>query len=172
MKASSSRYLVPLLLLAATLVVVVNAAFAFRAVNELLTSEQWVEHTWQVINQTERIMSSAKDAETGNRGYLITGDENYLQPYNQALHDLPIELAAFRSLTSDNQVQQQRINQVQAILDQRLALLKEGNDLRNAGSSEAVHAFILNGTGKLQMDHLRAIADDMEDDERHLLADR
>src|SRR5665213_1072157 len=90
MKASSSRYLVPLLLLAATLVVVVNAAFAFRAVNELLTSENWVEHTWKVINETETIMGSAKDAETGNRGYLVTGDEAYLQPYNQAVHDLSL----------------------------------------------------------------------------------
>src|SRR5665213_329974 len=172
MKASSSRYLVPMLLLAATIVVVVNAAFAFHAVNELLASEGWVEHTWRVINQTELIMGSAKDAETGNRGYLVTGDEAYLQPYNQALHDLPIEIATFRSLTSDNPRQQQRIDQMEAVLEQRLALLKEGIDLRRAGSSEAVHSFILNGTGKLQMDHLRSLADDMEAEERNLLAGR
>jgi len=172
MKASSSRYLVPMLLLAATIVVVVNAAFAFHAVNELLASEGWVEHTWRVINQTELIMGSAKDAETGNRGYLVTGDEAYLQPYNQALHDLPIEIATFRSLTSDNPDQLQRISQMEAVLDQRLALLKEGNDLRAAGSSDAVHSFVVNGTGKLQMDHLRSLADDMEGEERRLLAER
>jgi signal transduction histidine kinase len=172
MKSSSNRYVVPTLLLAATVVVVVNAGFAFRAVNELLTSEGWVEHTWKVINETETIMGSAKDAETGNRGYLITGDEAYLQPYNQAIHDLPIEIATFRSLTSDNPHQQQRINQLEAVLDQRLALLKEGNGLRASGDPEAVHSFILNGTGKLQMDRLRSLADDMEGEERDLLAVR
>src|ERR1700742_4144917 len=129
MKSSSNRYLVPTLLFVATIVVVINAAFAFHAVNKLLDSEYWVEHTWKVINQVERVMGSAKDAETGNRGYLITGDEAYLQPYNQALHDLPIEVAALRSLTSDNSSQQHRIGEMQAVLDQRLKLLKDGNEL-------------------------------------------
>src|ERR1700749_3522558 len=124
MKSSSSRYLVPTLLFVATVVVVINAAFAFHAVNKLLASEDLVEHTWKVINQVERVMGSAKDAETGNRGYLITGDEAYLQPYNDALRDLPIELAAFRKLTADNPSQQRRISEMEAVLDQRLKLLK------------------------------------------------
>jgi len=172
MKSSSSRYLVPALLFVATVVVVINAAFAFHAVNRLLASEDLVEHTWKVINQVERVMGSAKDAETGNRGFLITGDEAYLQPYNDALRDLPIELAAFRKLTADNPSQQRRIGEMQAVLDQRLKLLKDGNDLRRSGNADAVHVMVVSGTGKLQMDHLRALADAAEAEERRLLADR
>jgi CHASE3 domain sensor protein len=70
MKPKPSRILVPALLLAATVVVVLNAWFAFQAIDALLESEHRVEHTWQVINQVERIMSSVKDAETGNRESL------------------------------------------------------------------------------------------------------
>jgi signal transduction histidine kinase len=172
MKSSTNRYLVPTLLFVATVVVVINAAFAFHAVNKLLDSEFWVEHTWKVINQVERIMGSAKDAETGNRGYLITGDEAYLQPYNEALHDLPIELAEFRKLTADNASQQRRIGEMQAVLDQRLALLKQGNELRRSGNTDTVNILVVSGTGKLQMDHLRALADDAEAEERRLLASR
>lgn len=172
MKSSSNRYLVPSLLFAATVVVVINAGFAFHAVNKLMGSQELVEHTWKAINQVERVMGSAKDAETGNRGYLITGDEAYLQPYNEALHDLPIEVAALRALTSDNPSQQHRIGEMQAVLDQRLALLKQGNDLRRSGNADAVQVLVVSGTGKLQMDHLRALADDAEAEERRLLAER
>src|ERR1700735_1040234 len=117
MKSSSNRILVPALLVLATLVVAVNAWFAFRAVNELLASEGWVEHTWEVINQVERIMGSAKDAETGTRGFLITGDETYLQPYRQALQDLPAELDRFESLTRDSPSQQRRFKQMRAVTE-------------------------------------------------------
>ena len=71
-----SRSFIPILLLGATLIVSLNAWIAFRAVQSLNDSQHWVEHTWQVINQVEQIMSSAKDAETGNRGFLLTGDES------------------------------------------------------------------------------------------------
>src|SRR6185312_4646645 len=172
MKSSSSRYLVPSLLFAAIVVVAANAAFAFHAVNKLLDSEYWVEHTWKVINETESVMGSVKDAETGTRGYLITGDEAYLQPYNQALQELPIELASFRKLTSDSPSQQRRIGEIEAVLEQRLELLKEGNALRRAGNTDAVHVMVISGTGKLQMDHLRALADEAEAEERALLAER
>ncbi len=172
MKSSPNRILVPALLLLATLIVAANAWFAFRAVTALLTSEHWVEHTWQTANQVERIMSSAKDAETGTRGYLLTGEDKYLQPYQDALHDLPVELDRFHSLTSDNPSQQQRIAGMRAVIEQRLSLLQQSIDLRRTGSVDTLHAFILNGTGKAEMDHLRGIADGMETEEGRLLAIR
>jgi signal transduction histidine kinase len=172
MKSSSNRILVPALLILATLVVIINAWFAFRAINQLLDSEQWVEHTWQVINQVERIMGSAKDAETGTRGFLITGDESYLQPYNEALEDLQAELDRFEFLTRDNPNQQRRIKEMRAVTEQRLSLLKEAIDLRRADSTETLHTFILNGTGKAQMDRLRGVADEMEKEERQFLVTR
>ncbi|WP_158791648.1 CHASE3 domain-containing protein [Granulicella sp. L60] len=169
MKPNASRLVVPSLLLAATIIVALNAWFAFGAVSSLLLSEHWVEHTWQVINQVERIMGSAKDAETGNRGYLITRDERYLEPYNVALRELPQELDRFQSLTSDNPNQGVRIAEMRAVVGQRLASLKESIDLRGSGSTDTVRALALSGTGKAEMDHLRRIADDMEAEERRLL---
>jgi signal transduction histidine kinase len=172
MKSSSNRILVPALLILVTVVVAVNAWIAFRAVNSLLGNEQWVEHTWQVINQVERIMGSAKDAETGTRGFLLTGEEDYLQPYHQALQDLPAELDRFEFLTRDNPSQQRRIKEMRAVTEQRLSLLSEAIDLRRSNSAETVHIFILNGTGKAQMDSLRRISDDLEQEERRLLVTR
>ncbi|WP_263385459.1 sensor histidine kinase [Granulicella arctica] len=169
MKPRINRNVVPALLIAAILIVSINAWFAFRSVAVLLDGENWVQHTWQVINQVEMIMSSAKDAETGNRGFFITGDDSYLYPYTEALKELPAEVDHIQHLTADNQGQQLRIVELRAVLEQRLSLLQQGINLRRSGRIDSLHAMVLSGTGKVQMDHLRAIADDMEAEERRLL---
>jgi signal transduction histidine kinase len=156
----------------ATVVVAANTWFAFRAIQAMDDSENWVEHTWQVILQVERIMSSAKDAETGSRGYLITGDIAYLQPFYDAKHELPEELKHFQALTSDNPEQQTRLIEMRALIEQRLALLEQGIELRRTNSKDTIRLFVLNGTGKSEMDHMRQVADAMESHERGLLAVR
>ncbi len=170
MKLKHVRALVPFLLFGAVIVVALNAWFAFRSVQVLVQGEGWVQHTWRVILQVEKVMSSVKDAETGNRGYLITGDDAYLDPYNSALAELPQELDTFSSLTSDNPSQHARLVELQAVLQQRLALLKQGIALRREGNGTDVQSIVISGTGKAEMDHMRRIADDMEAEERSLLA--
>lgn len=161
------------LLLAAVLIVAFNTWLAFRSINVLLESEFWVQHTLKVINQVERIMSSAKDAETGNRGFLITGEDEYLQPYTVAVRELPGEIDKFASLTSDNPSQQQRLIELRAVAEQRLTLLARGIEEKRKGASiDEIHLLVLSGTGKVEMDHLRRIADDMEAEENRLLAAR
>ena len=172
MKPSQSRYFVPILLSVAALVVGVNAVLAFRAIDSLLRSEHWVEHTWQVINRVESLMGSAKDAETGTRGYILTGEDAYLQPYQDAVKELPAKLSDFTSLTSDNASQQSRTQEMRAVLEERISLLQQSIALRREGSPDAVRAFVLNGTGKTQMDRLRQIGDEMDAEERRLLVIR
>ena len=165
-----NRIFVPVLLIAALTIVSLNAWFAFRSVDTLLRSEGWVEHTWQVIDQVEIMISSAKDAETGSRGYLITGDDSYLEPYYAALAELPHEMDQFKKLTVDNVSQQARARDMQAILDQRLSLLQQGINLRRSGRADSMQAMVLTGTGKVQMDHLRQLGDEMENEEHRLLS--
>lgn len=172
MKPKSNRVYVPILLLFAFAVVGLNTWLAFRAVNSLVQSDYWVDHTWQCVNQVERIMNSVKDAETGNRGYLITGDESYLTPYVTAIHDLPLELNHFEKLTSDNPVQQARIREMRAAVNRRLDMLQQGIDLRRKGTIDSSHALVLTGTGNAEMDNLRRIADELNKTEHALLIER
>ncbi len=168
-KLLASRSIAPGLLFFAILVVALNAWFAFRSVEVLVNSERQVEHTWQVINQVERILSSSVNAETGNRGFLLTDDLSYLTPYTNSIHDLPLELDQFRALTADNPGQQTRLAELRAVLEQRLALLQQGIELRRSGRADGVEALIVSGTGKAHMDRVRALADQMEAEERRLL---
>jgi signal transduction histidine kinase len=172
MRPTANRTLVPILLSFAVLVVALNALFAFHSVDVLLESEDWVQHTWQVIYQVELIMSSAKDAETGARGFAITGEDRYLEPYTTARRELPGELDRFVGMTADNRSQAPRILEMRAVLEQRLGLLQQGIDVRRAVSLETVRPLVLQGTGKAEMDHLRGIANGMEAEEQRLLAER
>jgi signal transduction histidine kinase len=172
MKLTTQRLLIPSVLFFAIAVVLANAWLAVRALDTLDSSQYWVEHTWQVINQVERIMGSAKDAETGARGYLITHDTAYLAPYTSGTAELPGELDAFGELTRDNPVQLRQLAEMRALIDERLALLQQGLEMRENGENDSLHALILSGTGKTQMDRLRGLADSMEAEEHRLLAIR
>jgi signal transduction histidine kinase len=172
MNAIPRKFLLPALLGGAMCLVAVNTWLAFNAVGALERGQFWVQHTYQVITQVETIMSSAKDAETGERGYLITGDEVYLAPYTQAVKDLPVEMNVFASLTADNPTQQVWIGVMRDHMRKRLALLQEGIDLRRGGDTMAQAIFAVAGSGKVEMDALRALSDRMEREERRLLESR
>ncbi len=172
MRSKTKDTLVPILLSSAILVVALNALFAFHSVRVLLQSEDWVQHTWEVIYQVELIMGSAKDAETGSRGYLITGNDQYLEPAVDARRDLPGEMEKFEWLTRDNASQKPRITEMRAVMEQRLETLQKGIEARRTEGIEGIRPLVISGTGKVQMDHLRRIADEMEAEERRLLAVR
>ena len=172
MKSGKTQSLVTALLTAGVVIVCINTWLALRSVRILNLSQSWVAHTWQVLNAIEHITGSLKDAENGNRGYLITGQQEYLAPYMQARNDLPAEIDSLRQITSDNPKQQPRVDEMRAVIAARLNLLQNGIDERDRGGATAASALVLTGTGKSEMDHLRAIAGSMQDEERRLLAER
>lgn len=172
MKSRWTEILTGAALFAALVIVCLNAWLAVRSVRVLEDSQNWVGHTWQVINATERIMGSMKDAESGNRGYLLTGDPAYLPPYTQATHDLPDEFSHLTALTADNPGQQAQISQMRSLVNQRLQLLQSGIDQRRSENVNRAALLVRSGTGESEMNHLRSMATSMQDEERRLLAQR
>lgn len=172
MKARRIEFLIRAALVVAVLVVCLNAWLAFRSVQVLDKSQYWVAHSWRVINEFERIMGSMKDAETGNRGYLLTGDPAYLQPYTDAIQEIPREFNEILSLTSDNPRRQAEIAAMRALVDKRLEILKSGVDQFRAGNHNKADLLLQGGTGKAEMDQLRAMTRSMQDQERQVLAQR
>ena len=169
----SNRFLVPVILIGAALFVTGNGWMALRSVEWLETSQRWVDHTWEVIAQVERIMSSAKDAETSSRGYLLTADPSSLTPFEQARRDLPAEVEGFRQLTADNLSQQQRAAYMVSVLNVRMNVLAQVNALRAApGEFDNARAMATMEDGRAAMGQVRLTANSMEDEERRLLGDR
>jgi CHASE3 domain sensor protein len=83
-------------------------------INRILSSEQQITHTHEVIAQAYRIEKQLVNMESGVRGYLITGDSNFLEPYRQALSSIDNEFNKLAHLVSDNPAQLQRLAKLRA----------------------------------------------------------
>jgi len=150
---------------------VVNAGVAYRNTRQLLEDAGRVAHTHEVLDLTSDVLLSLVDAETGQRGFLITGKDEFLEPYQQALARLDQQVRTLKDKTQDNPHQQARIGEMETLTTERLALLKKGIELRRQSAEEA-QAFVATGRGKEKMDAIRRLIATMEDDEHDLLRDR
>ena len=103
-----------------------------------------------------------KDAETGQRGYLLTDNEVYLGPYNAAVEQIGHRLDTLRRLTADNPTQQERLATVKQRTDAKLAELKQTIDLRQSQGKAAALAVVQTDRGKQDMDAIRDQVSAME----------
>src|ERR1700733_7022611 len=165
MRSKTNRFLVPSLLVIAILVVTADAWLAFRSLKSIEESQYWVEHTWQVIDQVERVMGSAEDADSGARRYLLSGEEGYLEEYKTATRELGPELDRFQQLTQDNPTQQSRSRAMRSILVQRMASLEERIQEGQHGNRGMQQTLALLNSGRVEQEHLRSLASEMEIEE-------
>ncbi|WP_044186278.1 response regulator [Hyalangium minutum] len=156
----------------AVLAVLLIAGLSYGSLKSRDRTSERVRHTLDVVGQLEALLSSVKDAETGQRGYLLTGAERYLEPYRQATASLPPQIQRLRELTADNPEQQQRLDVLKALVDEKFAELGETVELKQAGDTQAALTLVLTDQGKTVMDHLRATLLEMEKSEKQLLAER
>src|ERR1022692_2852259 len=100
----------------ALLMIAIIGATTFRSTTKLIEAAGWSEHTSEVITSLEGLPSNLKDAETGQRGFLITGEERYLEPYNQSKVSVKADLQNLRMLTADNPNQQRRLDSLEPLI--------------------------------------------------------
>jgi len=131
-----------------------------------------IEHTYDVLNHLDLLLSRATDAETAERGYVITGDESYLQPYRQSDQSAGAVEWRIRELTADNPAQQRRLQLLSVLLAKRLAALRAVLALRHTQGFEAAQREILKGKGKSFHDQIRHVIDEMKAAEGLLLTER
>ena len=131
-----------------------------------------VAHTHRVVSGLENVLSLAKDAETGQRGYVITGDPRYLGPYTAAVAAIDRQVADVGRLTADNPRQQARLPELRQLVSDRMKQLELTVALRKDKGFDAAAAEVLNDQGKAKMDALRAVVGDMQRHEGDLLRER
>jgi two-component system, chemotaxis family, response regulator Rcp1 len=105
--------------LAAMTLLILLGLLGYRTIVELRGATDWVTHTYQVIGKLQVLLTDLSEAESGQRGFIITGDERYLGPYNAALGEVDKDLAAVKSLTEDNPGQQKRVAEIEAAVGER-----------------------------------------------------
>jgi len=144
----------------------------YWSITVLIATAGSVTHTQRVLEHVVGLVSQMKDAETGQRGYLLTGDPAYLEPFQSALSGAPQVLSELRTLTVDNPAQQARINQADGLVASKFNELKRTIELRKNGHADEAMKIVLSGEGKKIMDALRAVCDQIGHEERELLSKR
>ncbi len=145
---------------------------ALKSTHEFTGAAATVDHSHQVITGLERLLSSANAAESGHRGYVLTGDPVYLEPYTQAQADIEQELSRLEALVSDNPEQVRWLGVLRPVITRKLASLSDNVELRRTQGFEAAVAVIRTGEGRDLMDGIRSAVMEMRRVETELLTVR
>ncbi|WP_392532180.1 response regulator [Nostoc sp. C117] len=145
---------------------------SYQSTNELIETSRKENHTYQVLSQLEELNLQLTNAETGQRGYIITGEQRYLEPYNAAIQALNQKINELQRLTSDNPNQQNRIDILQPLLTERMTVMKDVINLRQSKGLEAAQQAVLTDRGKQLMDQIQKLIQAMKNEENLLLKQR
>jgi signal transduction histidine kinase len=151
-------------------VIAVFAAVILLVGRGAIASRSLVAHTRDVLAAAQLTLSHLQDAETGQRGYLLTGDSTYLEPYHAAANAIGTDTSRLRELTRDNAVQQRRLDELGPAIAGKLAELD--STIRIAGSGRRADAVqhVRSGRGKRLMDAVRLHIARLQAEEERLLA--
>jgi methyl-accepting chemotaxis protein len=135
------------------------------------TSAGWTDHTYMVLEGLQSAMESMVDQETGVRGFLVSNDQTFLEPYKVGQEQFEKSFTRVKELTSDNPTQQQRLSQIRGfaqrwrddVAQKEIALMGKPETRDQAAKLEA------SGAGKASMDGIRGVIGEMNKAERDLM---
>ena len=145
------------------------SVISYSGLSTLTETASWVAHTHEVLEELDHILSGLQNSETGQRGYLLTGEERYLEPYNAAVNNLAKKIRKLRDLTKDNPAQQERFDILEPLILEKMSELKETIDLRREKGFNAALALVKTDKGKQVMDNIRKMVDEIDKEEKGLL---
>ncbi|MDF2188172.1 response regulator [Paraflavitalea sp. CAU 1676] len=149
--------------------VIVSSVASYVSISNLLSSASDVRHTNEVKQLVEKIMSTLKDAETGQRGYLLTDDDRFLGPYTGSIDSAGAYVRSLKKMVSDNNDQLTRANRLQEIVSLRMTSLGSRILEKKNGIAPSTEKLL---EGKKHMDEARGVVNAMIDEEERLLAER
>jgi PAS domain S-box-containing protein len=156
--------------IAAALTLLVVGWESYRDTLRVAQAAEARKHSFEIHRLLAELTAQLANAETGQRGFLLTGDDAYLEPYRGAIRNLDQLLGNVKNATADNPNQQKHIPELEQLIEKKLAELQRTIDLRNGKGLAAANAVVVGGEGKRWMDQIRTILADMENEENHIRA--
>ena len=156
----------------ALLIILSASMYAIIHLRALVENYNLVSHTLMVLDKIEETLVLVTDAETGQRGYIITAEEKYLEPYYAALapdRGISQHFRELRQLTSTNPHQQKRLDLLEPLVTEKLAFLQETINQTKDARLDAGQKALLSAKGKQMMDDIRRLLADMRSEESELL---
>jgi PAS domain S-box-containing protein len=154
----------------AVLALLVVGAISYRSMVESSESDLWVRHTEQVLEKLQDLLAAMQTAESNTRGYLLTGDDSFLEVYRAATAKTEKDQSILRNLTADNAGEQRRLDTLATFAAQKIQVEGQFIRLRRTKGLEAAMAAIQRGADKQTMDDFQSLVGQMQDEELRLLA--
>ncbi|WP_407530424.1 CHASE3 domain-containing protein [Methylobacterium oryzisoli] len=171
-----TRYLVTRanLLVFGVLVVILAlvGAVTWERLNAARVAREWSQHSYRVLGTTKDLAIALRDAERGQRGYLLTGRDDYLGPYNEARDRIGVLQGELQTLTADNAAQQDRIRSLAPVVSHKLEELAQTVPARRDGGLEAALRIVNTDAGRNDMREAEAVVASILADEQRLLDER
>ena len=153
----------------ASVILIIIGIVSYQSATRLIETNSRVAQTQERLNQLEELLSQMKDAETGQRGYLLTGEERYLEPYQRALTSIDGEIKNLRKLTANYPNQHRQLDALESAIKNKLAELKGTIDLRKYQGFDAALQLMRTDLGKKLMDDIRSRVREIEKEDNELL---
>jgi two-component system cell cycle sensor histidine kinase PleC len=153
-----------IVLAAVIAVALIATAATVYAITALLVYRAGAQNHNNTRVGLEMLLTSLSDAETGQRGYLLTGDEAYLTPYSQAIKQIPIQLATLNDGTL-NATQAAQVGKITSLTHDKLAELRQTIALRQSGDIAGAQALVVTGTGQTLMNQIRTLTSQVQAEE-------
>jgi methyl-accepting chemotaxis protein len=151
---------------------VVVGVVSYGATTRLVEASEWRKHTYEVLAEFAELESQMHQLENGQRSFLLTGDGYYLDMFRSASGSIAGSLNKARELTRDNPEQQQRLDQLQKMVESRMDLARDTVDAFRSKGLEPALAFVKSGRGKELGEALTKLILAMQEDESRLLETR
>ncbi|HAJ60553.1 MAG TPA: hypothetical protein DCP31_15865 [Cyanobacteria bacterium UBA8543] len=142
---------------------------SYHSITQLLVADNWVKHTYSVLEEINQVTSGLKDAEQGWRGYMMTNDTAFLTTFKVGVKKVGWEIKKLRQLTAENSRQQQRLDTLQPLIVKRLNSLQNSINLQQQKPSNLTIQVTLTEQDKELHNQVQKILDDIEAEERQLL---
>lgn len=158
----------------ALVMLVIIGMISLRSTIILAHTAKQVAHSYNILGKLDAIFSSIKDAETGQRGFIITGRTSYLEPYFTALEHVKQNISDLQLLLVNNQKQQKKLDDLEILINKKFVELQETIDLRKNETNgfEAAREIVLTDKGKIVMDEIRKFMSQMVNEENIFLQQR
>ncbi len=156
----------------ATLLALVLGYGSYRQVRSFLESDRWVEHTHAVLDQIKTITATVTQAETAQRGFCITGDADFLQPFQASSKLLPAQIDQLGVLVVDNSTQTPRVAQLRTAVAGKLDAANEYIALRQKLGVTSLNPQYYNKKGRTAMEAVNKLVDALTAEETRLMHER
>ncbi|ATB44048.1 type IV pilus biogenesis protein PilJ [Cystobacter fuscus] len=137
------------------------ASVAYQGAQQITQTTTLLLESREQARLMREVIANLVDAETGQRGFILTGDTSYLEPYNQARRNLDANISKLRDYLRDEPAQQTQLDRLEPLVGDKLTELAKTITLRQQGQTDAVLAIVRSGQGKENMDRIRDLLNEM-----------